>query len=1674
VWHALGWSWLGFVYPILVYEFKKTRFFFLTLLVVFFPSTPARAQNSQPWAPLPPRAEPLADLLPQRGHLRPGQRLLTLNSQYFKKEHRINLETRQVEIVETLNLPGASPFTFGQSFYPELSQYSLEMAELSLQNAWLSRLIGQNDARSGGGVKDNLSWELPYKVPVWLKRLGADKPKLQMNGSFKVILEGGATRGFPGKKNSFVPSFNLDNEPTFSVTGSIGRLIHVEINSEQAFGTSFRDQLKISYRGEGDELEDNIIQEISLGNIALELPGTQLTGYSEQHKGIFGVKTRLKFGDLHVTSILSQEGGAHETQTLDNSRESEQEMLTKDNNPVLYKHFFLTLRDRADYADPRPNYGVGSANYRLGGRNRGQLEIWTLVNMSRSQPKTEQKIRTAFAFDSTGQKIPDLFEKGIWVKMPTDSNRYSYNENLRMLTVPGGGESQALAARWRFNTAQGDPSLASDDELVLIKPSYAPQDPRLDKLMWRHVYFIGKVDDEFKHRFRLHIQDAQKNQSQGNRSFRTLLGLTAPSSPNELDLSNKDIFDFVNGILILPCRTLDSAKNSDASQCLTPLKRLNPQTQIYDLPSDQLRERSSSTHEFVFLTRQKQSVFDVTQPTHGVAGTGGCLDITPGTEKLILNGSTELRRGIDYEVLYEVGQITLTSPMARDPNAQIKMSYECTPAFQIQDKWLAGTRLQYNLDALSDESLLGATFLFKSQTSREKRPQLEREPFHQFLWGINSTLSGNPRWMTSVVNLVPFISTQAESRVKWDFELAQSYYNPNTKGTALVDDFENSKRDYSFPVHISNWKQASPPGGLGHEAWYDPSLDYRHAGAFIWHSNRVERFGAIYGESQFVRVNTQEVRLLSFKLTPNDNLRGNSWGGVMRGLTSGSRNQSRKRFLEIVARGSDANLGIDLGKISEDLSIAGERPNDSLNSEVEFGSYINQDDPGLDGKTDSSETGRVWECKPSCISQLVRGTEDPAQDGIHGEKNWVEPKDGDTDPSPRINATEGNNSRTGGFAYDTEDLNFNNVLDVTNQFARYQIDFRQVCGPLTYCEELVNGWRKYRIPLYEESQYTLIGAEGKTISDILAQVEYTRLWFGRLSPGVAQSELYLARVSIVGNDWEESPRNKDYEVTAPALITSDSILIQPQTTQPDNNNLRVLVINNREEKNNYNSSPNTVVERDTETDEPVQEQSLLMRYENLHPGEQVYATRLLPGQDRDFTDYNRLKLEMRPIYTGEANQNKLNFILQFGRDDGNEKSSNYYEISLPLLENINPAQITDKEIWQKHAIDVNLNELTQLKDSSWLYTKKNSRTLFNRARQDSSLRISVVGDPSMAQINWMRLSLAVDPNAPERQSGEIWVNDLRLEGVNKTWGTAIRTSFQSSFSDFIVLSASSALTHGDFTSFTQERKTPAQSLSTLDYNTALTINTNKFLPDEWGVQTPLSLNYQAHIDRPFVKPSSDIRLRGNDLSDIGTDLFSGNLVTRDTLSDQAELNSRVYQFYSRTLGLSTSYRKDRKSDNFFTQTFFERPSLEYGYNRYDALGPKRSDSTRKYTTRLQYDLSPYKNRSYRPLEFTRNWVLIPRFIRDFEFTPYPDQMRLVVFDLAFNRSNQTNRSDLNQDINKEEALYNVDLAHEFQFNWRTFNFLTFNYGVKEEETWMIITNPLQVINFFLLIQSKDF
>ena len=288
---------------------------------------------------LPPNVTPLDGLLPSGGI---GQSNSLMSSpRNIIQDHEIDVGTRSLEVKEKYVNPLSKDTTeLWSASYPELADYVNDMYDIGLNRLWLNSLIGnKNDGYTPPEKGSEFDISIPVPMPAWMKTFGFDKPKLFLQGTMDIRLKGyGEYDDAPGStERSLFPSPSLSYDPSFMVKGKIGPYVTVEINNVES-GLGVKNQVRVvyeeSYKG---EFEDYILQRIEAGTTSLSLSGTELTGYSENHQGLFGIKADWKFGDWNVTTIASQDGGSQESYTI-NASESTSEFQILDKNFLAYRY----------------------------------------------------------------------------------------------------------------------------------------------------------------------------------------------------------------------------------------------------------------------------------------------------------------------------------------------------------------------------------------------------------------------------------------------------------------------------------------------------------------------------------------------------------------------------------------------------------------------------------------------------------------------------------------------------------------------------------------------------------------------------------------------------------------------------------------------------------------------------------------------------------------------------------------------------------------------------------------------------------------------------------------------------------------------------------------------------------------------------------------------------------------------------------------------------------------------------------------------------------------------------------------------------------------------------------------------------------------------------------------
>lgn len=393
----------------------------------------------------PAQSAPLDHMLPPRG-IDEGKGVLKAPEGSESVDHDVDYQTRRVEITKKArNRRSGESTPLWSGSYGDIGDYAIKMNELALRRLWLNSLIGQekSDAPDDDATYD---LDIPVKLPAWLKKFELDKPRLEIEGSmvFSVSGRGKKVSGSPG--TSLWPGFTPDFEPTLRVKGRIGRYITVEVATSDEL--SIKNDVKVTYReSKPGEFEDHILQEVEAGNTSLSLPGTELTGYSENHKGLFGIKSRWKFGPVNVTAIASQEGGSQESYTI-NPQSTSTEYTIRDKEFVAWKHYFLTLRDRTEWVEAAIRDRMPTTD------NKPGLVLYTVANAS-SVAKSTNVVReaTAVYYDKNGKRQTyrtnmTLRKMEGGVGTGRSNQEWTWDPERRTVTILRGTRDGFYAATW--------------------------------------------------------------------------------------------------------------------------------------------------------------------------------------------------------------------------------------------------------------------------------------------------------------------------------------------------------------------------------------------------------------------------------------------------------------------------------------------------------------------------------------------------------------------------------------------------------------------------------------------------------------------------------------------------------------------------------------------------------------------------------------------------------------------------------------------------------------------------------------------------------------------------------------------------------------------------------------------------------------------------------------------------------------------------------------------------------------------------------------------------------------------------------------------------------------------------------------------------------------------------
>jgi cell surface protein SprA len=277
------------------------------------------------------------------------------------------------------------------------------------------------------------------------------------------------------------------------------------------------------------------------------------------------------------------------------------------------------------------------------------------------------------------------------------------------------------------------------------------------------------------------------------------------------ELAPDGLFDFIEGITI----------NSQQGRIIFPVVEPFGTYIASKFVNDRSRARYYSYYElydstkFAALQLPQYNKYFIRGSYQGSSSSEISLNATNiprGSVKVTANGAP-LTENTDYTVDYNLGRVRIVNTGLLNSGAVIKVSSESNSLFSVQQKTLLGSRFDYKY---SNNLIFGGTFMYLSERPLTPKVNIGEEPLSNMMIGLDGTYKKDSRFLTKLVDRIPFIETKETSNITVSGEYAQLIPGVNSalaqSGTAYLDDFEGAETPFDLRLG-GNWVMASTPQG---------------------------------------------------------------------------------------------------------------------------------------------------------------------------------------------------------------------------------------------------------------------------------------------------------------------------------------------------------------------------------------------------------------------------------------------------------------------------------------------------------------------------------------------------------------------------------------------------------------------------------------------------------------------------------------------------------------------------------------------------------------------------------------------------------------------------------------------------------------------------------------------
>jgi cell surface protein SprA len=190
------------------------------------------------------------------------------------------------------------------------------------------------------------------------------------------------------------------------------------------------------------------------------------------------------------------------------------------------------------------------------------------------------------------------------------------------------------------------------------------------------------------------------------------------------------------------------------------------------------------------------------------------IHVPEGSVK-VFAGSIPLEEGFDFTVDYLAGMVKILNVGLLNAAHPIRITTENQELFGLQQRTLFGTRMDYRMN---NKLNLGGTLMSLSEKPLTAKVNIGDEPISNTMWGLDLNYSLPSRFLTRLVNHLPFLAVKDVSTITFSGEFAQlipghpkALNGTGTqRGTSYLDDFEASRSVIDLKS-ASTWQLSGTP-----------------------------------------------------------------------------------------------------------------------------------------------------------------------------------------------------------------------------------------------------------------------------------------------------------------------------------------------------------------------------------------------------------------------------------------------------------------------------------------------------------------------------------------------------------------------------------------------------------------------------------------------------------------------------------------------------------------------------------------------------------------------------------------------------------------------------------------------------------------------------------------------